>query len=197
MVRIIALLGVLAIPAAAAMDVSLQGTWKVTYKEAASMCDKPAATIENLNFEISDAPYLNRAASSFKLGDANVEGTMSVQVHLEHQRYPETIVSGVLIGELVRNASGKVTLQGYILSKEQYGRWLANKKQGIEPAGAGEVELEVSGDLFHGYTLTGLIRSGETCTSFGQVDLAARYLTGLFGRGVPSKWSVRVTLTQQ
>jgi hypothetical protein len=196
MVRMMALLGLLGIPMVAA-DFSLKGIWKVTYKEAASMCGNPAAMIENLNFEISDAPYFNRAASSFKLSDANVEGTISVQVHLEHQRYPETIVSGLLVGELVKNASGKVTLQGYIISKDQYGRWLANKKQGMEPAGAGEVELEVSGNSIHGYTLTGLIRSGETCASFNNIDAAARDLAGLFGRDVPSKGSARVTLTQQ
>ena len=42
MIRMMALLGLLAMQAIAASD-ALKGTWKVTYKEAASTCANPAA----------------------------------------------------------------------------------------------------------------------------------------------------------
>jgi hypothetical protein len=205
MKRTLAILSLLAIPAMAA-DLSLKGTWRADMGQA-SYCDKPApAPVEHVSFEIQDAPYLNSAFSSFNLSDANVIGTVSVQLRLEHQRYPETIVSGLLVGEIVRNsqigsgATGKaagLTLQGYIVSREQFGAWVQNKKRGFEPANAGEVELAVSGNALQGYTLTGVLRSGEGCSNVSPLNSAVQYLEGHFGRGVPSKWSAQVTLKKQ
>jgi hypothetical protein len=190
-----ALLGGLAISATGA-DISLKGTWKATFAEA-SYCDKAAPLlVEQTSFEIQDAPYFNRAASSFKYSDANVIGTVSVQLHMEHQRYPERIIFGLLVGELVSTEKG-VTLEGYIVSKEQYGAWLANNKQGQAPSDAGEVELEVSGNALQGYTLAGMLRSGEVCGRLADLDLFRRGFVGNFGKKVPSKWSAHVTLKKQ
>src|SRR5450755_458933 len=163
---------VLAIYASAA-DASLKGKWKATSEQAFN-CDKPAAVqIEHIDFEIEEAPFFKLSSMpSFNYSGANVSGAVKVQIHLEHQRYPETIISGVLVGAMVKNAKGGLTLQGYILSKEEYGTWLANKKHGVEPGDAGEVELEVLGNALQGYTLNGVIRSGESCTYVSPLSLA-------------------------
>ena len=162
--------------------------------------------MERVDFDIQDAPYLNAPVSSFDLGEANVVGTVTVQLHLEHQRYPETVVSGLLVGEIVRNsqigsrATGKdagLTLEGYIFSREEYGAWVEHKKRGPVPADAGEVELAISGSALRGYVLTGAVRSGDVCSSTNPFDSAIQSLTGHFGHGSPSKWSVDMTLKKK
>jgi hypothetical protein len=201
MIRTLVLVGVMVLPAVAA-DVSLTGKWKTDFEQAL-YCDKLApAKITGFQFEILDAPYLNRSASSFDFKDANVTGTVTMTVMVPNS-HPSTVISGLIIGQIVKNAqstsSGKtdgLTLEGYIVSREQYGAWVEHKSK-TPPANAGEVELRISGSAIGGYTLTGVVRSADTCSPVPPFTGAIQKETGNFGRGVPVTWSARVTLKKQ
>jgi hypothetical protein len=210
-IRTIALLALVAAPVLA-LDISLKGTWKPTLEQTWH-CDEPASlAAEQFSFEIQQAPLLNSAFSSFNYTSADVIGYLALRVHLEHSypavaySYPDTLISGLLVGEIVRNtaigsgAKAKpvaFALKGYVLSREQYAAWIQSRKLAAPPQDAGEAELEVSGNPFQGYTLTGIVRSGEACEPVSPSSGMGTDLTGHFGRGVTSKWSAHVTLSKQ
>ncbi len=183
-------------------EVSLKGPWKLVTQRVQN-CGKDAPLqLERLDFVIQDAPLLNRAASSFDLEKADVTGTVTMGIKIDH---PQTVATGILVGEIVSSpaklsngstASGK-WLQGYILSAEEYGNWVAKNKKAGAPVDAGEVELQIQGDLAKGYTLSGDVRSSTVCGAFSNIDAAARYLTSDFGRGIPAEWSAHVLLEKQ
>ena len=105
MIRTMALVGLLAIPAAAA-DFSLAGKWKATFQQT-WYCDKVAPVpVESFSFEILDAPALNRSVSSFSYHEANVTGSVTVRVKPPSPRPGQqiTAISGLLIGAIVKNA---------------------------------------------------------------------------------------------
>lgn len=205
MIRILTLVGLLAIPAAA-VDFSLAGKWKATFEQA-WYGDKPAPVqVEHFNFEIQDAPKLNASLPSYSYHDANVTGTVTVGVKPVSSHVTTQAISGLLIGAIVKNAKsadgtvarpGSLTLEGYIVSQQQYGAWVQKNKGGLPPSDAGEVELEVSGNALQGYTLTGVVRSGETCPDSHAVPSMFRDVLGEFGRGVPALWSIHVTMKKQ
>jgi hypothetical protein len=183
-------------------EVSLKGPWKLVTQQVQN-CGKDAPLqLERLAFVIQDAPLLNRAASSFDLEKADVTGTVTLGIKIDH---PQTVATGILVGEIVSSpaklangstASGK-WLQGYILSAEEYGNWVAKNKKAGAPTDAGEVELQIDGDPAKGYSLTGDVRSSSVCGAYSNIDAAARYLTSDFGRGIPAEWSAHVRLEKQ
>jgi hypothetical protein len=204
MVRVIALIALSAIPAAAAVNLTLNGVWKATVDQA-WYCGEPApVAMEEFSFEILDAPVLTFGVQSFDYNAANVVAAVTIRVR-EQGSHPKTVISGLLVGELVKDTrigSGPtakavgLALKGYIVSREDYGAWKQKKKQVARPRDAGEVELEVSGSFLL-YTLTGIVRSNEGCLYEQPLSTKATELTGNFGRNVSSKWSAHVTLVQK
>jgi hypothetical protein len=175
-------------------ELSLKGQWKVITQNVQNCGKNVPVRLENLTFDIQDAPLMNHTVSSFDLADANVTGTVTMTLHMEGA-HPNTVASGLLVGEIVKGTSTSGTrLQGYILSEAQYGAWVAKKKQAPPPPDAGEVDLEISGNAVQGYTLNGEVRSSSACSKFSQLDASVRDLTGDFGRGVPAEWSAKVML---
>jgi len=181
---------------------SLKGPWKLVTQQMQN-CGKDAPMqLERLAFVIQDAPLLNRAGSSFDLEKADVTGTVTMGIKIDH---PQTVATGILVGEIVSSpaklangstASGK-WLQGYILSAEEYGNWVAKNKKVGAPIDAGEVELQIEGDPAKGYSLSGDVRSNSVCGAYSNLNAAARYLTSDFGRGVPAEWSAHVLLQKE
>ena len=169
MIRTLALVGLLALPAVAA-DFSLAGKWKADFQQT-WYCDKPAPVpVESFSFEILDAPTLNSSLSSYSYHDANVTGSVTVRVKPGSTHPTSPAISGLLIGAIVKKAKladgsmakpGSLTLQGYIVSQQQYGAWVQKNKGGAPPSDAGEVELEVTGNVLQGYALSGVVRSGD------------------------------------
>jgi len=204
MVRTIALIALLAMPAAA-VNLSLKGVWKATFDQA-RYCGEPApVAMEQVRFDILEAPFWHIGVASFNYSAANVIGSVTMRVRPEGS-HPETVISGLLVGELVKNteigsgATAKtagLALKGYIVSQKDYGAWTQTKKLGAPPNDAGEVELEVSGNFFQGYTLTGIIRSSEACSYENPLRARVGEMTGHFGRNVASKWSAHVILEQK
>jgi hypothetical protein len=204
-------LGALAVRALLAVELSLKGVWQ-TNSVQVLYCDTPARLgAEQLSLEIQAAPIFNSAVSPFNYRSANVIGYLAMRVHLDRtypkveHSYPDTLISGVLVGEILQNAriastaavkpvAMALTLKGYIVSPKQYGAWLQSEKLSPPPNDAGEVELKVSGNPVEGYTLTGIVRSGETCIPGDPMDGARPDLTRNLDRRVPSKWSAHVTL---
>jgi hypothetical protein len=198
----LAVLGLLVAPSQAGF--TLTGTWKPSSASAQS-CDKPAPVqIREVEFEIKDAPYLNRAASSFSYKDANVTGSVSFTVGPDPKimRRPMAVVFGLLIGQIVKSPTsadgrdGGLMLEGYLVSREQYDAWIQNKSK-FPAADVGEVELQILGSAIRPNRLTGFIRSRERCGNARPVAPNIQDLTGNFGRGVPALWSARVTLEKQ
>jgi hypothetical protein len=200
MLRTMTLLGVLLLPVcfgsgcrepepshAVNAEPSLKGKWK-TAPQQAWQCDKPAPVrYEEFTFEIAQSPLPNRSVSSFSYADANVTGTVAASIRFE-KSHATPVIFGRLIGAIVQHPSSgaeaaanpsAVTLKGYLVSQAQYDAWAEGKSGGLPPADAGEVELDLSGSALTGYTLAGVVRSGETCSS-----------------GSP-QWSAHVTLTRE
>lgn len=199
MISKIAVIVAMMLPATtSAVDLSLTGKWKAESAQVMS-CDKPVpAAITEFQFDVLNAPYLNRSVSSPSFKDANVTATATMTIK-PSDGPPSTVISGLMIGQIVKNARSAVrgntdglTLEGYIVSKEQYGAWVEHKLS--PPSDAGEVELQISGNALSGYTLSGMVRSGDTCSPVSPISGAAQDLTGIFGRGVPAKWSAKVVL---
>jgi hypothetical protein len=214
MIPTLVFLGALAVPALLAVELSLKGVWQ-TNSVQVLYCDTPARLgAEQFSLEIQDAPIFNSAVSSFNYRSANVIGYLAMRVHLDRtypkveHSYPDTLISGLLVGEILQNAkigstaavkpvAPALTLKGYVVSPAQYGAWLQSKRLAPPPNDAGEVELEVSGNLFEGYTLTGIVGSGERCIPGDAMDGAGADLIRHFDRRVPSKWSAHVTLRKK
>ena len=204
MIRTLAIVGLLAIPAGAS-DFNLEAKWKVTIQQTWS-CDKPApVSVESFSFEIQDAPLLNRSMSSYSYNDANVRGAVTIRLKPQSSS-PQSPLSGLLIGAIVKNAKlangakakpDSLTLQGYIVSQQAYGEWVQNGNRGRVPSDAGEVELEVLGSALQGYTLSGVVRSGQVCPDTQSVAPMFRDTLGKFGSGAPSTWSLHVTMQKQ
>ncbi len=202
MIRVLVLMVVMAAAPAFAADLSLTGKWKADTTQALS-CDKLApAEVTGFQFEIYDAPYFDRSVSSFDFTKANVTGSVTITLKVPND-HPATVISGLIVGEIVKNAksvsSGETsgyTLEGYILSREEYGAWVQNKSK-FPPSDVGEVELTIVGSAISGYTLNGVLRSGDTCSAVAPFTNAVQTETGVFGRGVPAKWSTRVSLKKQ
>src|SRR5262249_44782850 len=154
---------------------------------------------------VKDAPrLLVGAPSAFSYKDANVTGAVSFSIRLD-TRPPATeqAVSGLLVGQVIKSANSArannddgVMLVGYIVSADQYKAWMENKQK-LPGVNVGEVELRITGNALTGYTLIGDIRSADVCGNARPVAPGVQDLTGAFGRGVPAKWSARVTLKHQ
>ncbi len=171
-------------------ETSLKGTWSGSTTQIFNCGKATPLAAEKVSMDIREAPLLNRAVSSFNFADANVTGTVTMTLRIDH---PRDVVSGLLVGEIVNGAAGS-RLQGYVLSEAEYGAWVAKNKQSTPPADAGEVDLAITGDAAHGYTLMGDLRSNAACGNFTNLDAVANDLTGHFGRSVPAEWSGQVTL---
>jgi hypothetical protein len=183
-------------------EASLKGDWKASLQRV-SNCGQPAPlALQEASLEIREAPLLNRAVSSFNLTEANVTGTVTMSLRMEPNR-PQVVTSGLLVGQIVKdpassgNGSAGLRLEGYILSPEEYGAWIAKNKPGSAPPDAGEVELAISGDPVRGYRLNGEVRSGATCSNFTHLGAVANDLTGHFGRSVPATWTVTAGFDRQ
>ena len=92
----------------------------------------------------------------------------------------DVLISGLLMGEIVRNAKqgsgalGKaagLTLQGHIVSREQFGAWVERKKQGIAPANAGEAGLAVSGNTLVSTRESGSPIAGRAFRAWGSLEM--------------------------
>jgi hypothetical protein len=173
-------------------ELSLKGAWNASANQVTNCGNSVPVTVEQLSFVIQDAPLLNQAASSFDFEEANLNGTVTLTLHMEGSR-PLTVASGILVGEIV-NGSTVPRLQGYILSEAQYGAWVAKNRKSPPPSDAGEVDLAIDGNAAQGYSLSGEVRSSEACGRFSHLDAVAGDLTGHFGRTVPAEWSARVSL---
>lgn len=177
-------------------ELSLKGAWNATAGQITNCGNAVPVKLEQLKFEIQDAPLLNHAASSFNFEQANVTGTVTLTLHMENGR-PVTVASGILVGQIVNGSQAGSTgsrLQGYILSESEYGAWIARNKQSSPPPDAGEVDLGIAGNAAGGYTLAGDVRSREACGKYSHLDAVAGDLTGHFGRSVPAEWSAKVAL---
>jgi hypothetical protein len=180
---------------AAGPELSLKGSWIASGNQVTNCGKSVPVSLEQLSFVIQDAPLLNHAASSFDFEKANVNGTVTLTLHMEGG-HPMTVASGILVGEIVDAAAGSTgpRLQGYILSEAQYGAWVAKSKKSSPPPDAGEVDFAISGNSAQGYNLTGEVRSSEPCGRVTHLDAVAGDLTGHFGRSVPAEWSAKVNL---
>ena len=180
---------------AANPELSLKGAWNASGDQVTNCGNSVPVTLEQLSFVIQDAPLLNHASSSFDLEKANVNGTVTLTLHMEGG-HPLTVASGILVGEIVNGSAGSTgpRLQGYILSEAQYGAWIAKNKNLPPPPDAGEVDLAINGNAAQGYSLSGEMRSSQPCGRFSHLDAVAGDLTGHFGRSVPAEWSAKVRL---
>ena len=167
---------------------SLAGHWNTTFEQPMG-CDKPVPLkITSFQFAIEDAPLLNRAASSFSYADANVTGAVSFTLQPRTKPYrPTMIVSGRLVGQIVKNAKAArergtdgLMLQGYILDAQQYSEWVENKHK-LPNSNVGEVEMHITGNAVQGYVLTGMVRLADLCENARPVAPSIQELTGNSG----------------